>query len=639
MTPVSPETIEDVLLAEGAVTPEGLERARRIAGNLKGARRPGELLVEMGKLARAEYERVARLHRSRLSLAQILHGDGDLESAAFATYESMKAATPNRSDRALLVDTGFVTEERFLKAVADRHAIPFVVPDVGLVDLAILAQASMRYLLSKKVLPLRVGDGALTAVLADPLNTEVITALERMYKLPVRVCCATEERIVSALETLRRMREGDARPDGGLLQYHEITAANDDSATGEGAVAVLDYLLLRAVQMKASDVHIEPLQSKVRVRVRVDGVLLPLTELPAGFAPQLVSRVKVLAGMDIAERRQHQDGRIGVRIENSDVDVRVSSYSSTFGETIVLRLLDRRRGLVAIDALGFEPKIFANLRDVVLRSSSGLVLITGPTGSGKTTSLYSFVDYVNSPDVKTMSCEDPVEYVVEGMAQCSVQPKAGVTFASSLRAMMRQDPDIVVVGEVRDNETAALAIEAALTGHRVFSTFHTEDAVGSLVRLTDMGIAPFLTASTLSCVIAQRLVRRVCTDCREEAEVTRDDLRYFGLERTDLRGLPFVRGAGCAQCNGTGYRGREGVHEVLIPDDDLRDAILARSPSKDLRKLARAIPGFFTLQETGLLKAAAGITTLAEVAANVPRDSEARPPAELRRLVGGKGLL
>jgi type IV pilus assembly protein PilB len=440
---------------------------------------------------------------------------------------------------------------------------------------------------------------------------------------------------VEALQTIERTRDNPAA--AGTIQYQQMVDVRDERDTGEGATAIVDHLITRAVQMRASDLHIEPGPNAVRVRARVDGALLPLTDLPAAFGPPVASRIKVLAGADIAERRLHQDGRVSLRVERREVDVRVSSYASVFGETLVLRLLDRNRGIVPLEDLGFDPLVLADLRDVVLREASGLVLITGPTGSGKTTTLYSFVDFVNDPSMKVITCEDPVEYVIAGVVQCSVNAKTGPTFADSLRAIVRQDPDVIVVGEIRDPETASLAVEAALTGHKVFCTFHTEDAVGSALRLLEMQIAPFLASSTVSCIIAQRLLRQVCPSCRRAAEPRREDLRYLGLRPADLAGFQVVEGAGCERCKGSGYAGRLGIHEVLIPDDDFRDAVLQRAPSRELRSRARALPRFMSLQESGMLKVAAGRTTFAELASNAPNDPEARTLAALRQLSGAGG--
>ncbi|MFN0182041.1 MAG: ATPase, T2SS/T4P/T4SS family [Gemmatimonadales bacterium] len=626
--------LEQLLLREGAVDEAQLERARRIRERLQQPKRLAEILVDLGQLPRAEYDRIVRRYRSSLSLSAILHDMGVLDAAGLARFEAARLATPGARDQDLLVGNGLVTEEQYLRALALRHDLPYLEPEVGLVDPAVMGKTSLAYLLRNKVLPLRIADGALTAILADPLNAQTLGDLERIYKVPVVACCAPAARIEEALHTLERLREGKSSNSGIDLHYRQFDELVPGENTAEGAVAVLDYLLLRSIQLGASDLHIEPLQHKVRVRIRVDGVLQPLTDLPGAFAAQAISRVKVLAGTDIAERRLHQDGRISVRVEGREVDFRVSTYAGMFGETLVLRLLDRRRALLSLDDLGFHPKILSSLREVVLRSASGMVLVTGPTGSGKTTTLYSFVDYVNDPTVKVISCEDPVEYVLEGVSQCSVNNKTGPTFADSLRAIVRQDPDIIIVGEIRDPATAALAVEAALTGHQVFSTLHTEDAVGAMVRLADMGVEPFLVSSTVSCVVAQRLVRKLCAHCRRPAEIRREDLRFLGLDRTDLIGLPLMEGAGCKECGGTGYRGRIGIHEVLVPDDDFKDAVLRRAPSKELRALARRLPGFLTLQESGLLTAIAGRTTLAAVVADAPRDAKARKPDELREVAG-----
>jgi type IV pilus assembly protein PilB len=631
--------LEALLLQEGVVTEAQLERAHRIVQRMQRPRRPGDILVEMGQLARTEYERITRMYRSSLTLVEILREDGVLDDERVRLYHEARENSLIASDRELLVGGGLVTEEKYLEALSARHDIPYVEPDVGLVDMSLLAKTSLPYLIRHHILPLRIGDGALTAILADPLDAQILQELEDIYQVPVKACCATEAKISAALQSLERLRDGKGVPAESSLEYREIQDTTGRDVTGEGAVAILDYILLRAIQQRASDVHIEPLQKKLRVRLRIDGVLHNLTDLPADFAPQVISRVKVLANADITERRLHQDGRIAARIEGREIDIRVSTYASVFGETIVMRLLDRRRGLVPLDDLGFEPAVLSLVRELVLRTSSGLVLVTGPTGSGKTTTLYSFVDFVNDPSVKTISAEDPVEYVLEGVSQCSVNMKTGPTFADSLKAIVRQDPDIIVVGEIRDGLTANLAVEAALTGHKVFSTFHTEDAVGAVVRLAEMGVEPFLVASTLSCVVAQRLVRRTCSACGKGVEASREDLRFLNLERSDLAGVPLVAGDGCPACGGTGFKGRTGLHEVLIPSDDFRDAIMRRAPSRELRSLARKLQGFLTLQEDGVLKAIHGTTTLGEVVGNAPRDADARRPAELRELMGERRIM
>ncbi len=632
-------TIEDLLVEEGATTRDQLDRAHRVIAHLRKPKPIGEVLVKLGVLANAEYDRVVKLHRSRLSLIHILQEGGALDEAGVGTYEKARMEAPRRTDRDILIGDGLVEEEEFLQAISTKYDIPYVEPDISLVDISLLSNVSIPYLTRHHILPFRVIDGSLNAMMADPLNRDLINELERTYGTPVKPCAAPSKKIGEALETLERLRESRDEEVSTTLQYHEIRDMQEDDEEGEGAVRIVDYLLSQAISLGASDLHIEPLETKVRVRVRIDGSIRHLTDLPVDFAARIASRVKVLAAMDIAERRLHQDGRFFVKADGRDVDIRVSSYASMFGETLVLRLLDRHRGLIPLGALGFQPSAHKILKDLVLRSSSGMVLLTGPTGSGKTTSMYSFVDYVNNDALKVISCENPVEYVLEGTTQCSVNEKSGPSFADSLRAIVRQDPDIILVGEIRDSVTVRLAAEAALTGHKVFSTFHTEDSVAAVTRLLEMGIEPFLVSSTLSCVVAQRLLRRICEHCRRPGKYSKQDLRYLGLTADDLRGMPVFEGGGCPECQDAGYRGRIGIYEVLVLDDDFRDAILHRPPSKELRALAKRIRGFLTLQENGLLKVLSGETTLSEVADKVPRDHHTRDIEDIRKIAAiGRSL-
>jgi type IV pilus assembly protein PilB len=592
----------------------------------------GEVLVKLGMLASTDYDRIVRLHQSNLGVTDILRQEGALDDVALEAYQKAKSEQPRSAEREILLGNGLVTEEQFLRAISTKHGIPYLEPDVSLVDKALLSKASAPYLARNKVLPFRMIDGCLSVIMADPLDRDLISEIERIYSCPIKPCGAPTDKITEALETLVRLKESGSAHIDTALQYHEIEEMPEDESSGEGAIRIVDHLLSQAIKMGASDLHLEPLRNKVRVRVRVDGSVRHLTDLPVDFTPRISSRVKVLASMDIAERRLHQDGRFYVRADGRDVDIRVSSYASMFGETIVMRLLDRRRGLIPLEGLGFQPRVLKLVKDLILRSSSGMLLVTGPTGSGKTTTMYSFVDHIKEDTLKIITCENPVEYILEGTTQCSVNEKTGPTFVDSLRAIVRQDPDIVVVGEIRDKATVGLATEAALTGHKVLSTFHTEDAVAAVVRLLEMGIEPFLVSSTLSCIVAQRLVRRICEKCRRPGEYSKRDLRYLGLTSADLQDMPVFEGAGCLECGGTGYRGRIGVHEVLMLDDDFRDAILRRPGSKQLRVLARNLPGFLTLQESGLLKVLTGETTLSEIADKVPRDPDARSLKDTREV-------
>jgi type IV pilus assembly protein PilB len=619
------------LMQVGGLSRAQIDRALRIRQRMQQPKALGEIFVELNELTRIEFDRIQQVRRSQMTVVELLREDGHLSQEDLEAYQVAKQRTAGLSDRALLVDGKLVPEERYLRAVATKHGLQYAEPQVGSIDMNIFAKTSTRYLLRQRVLPMKVAGGRLQVILADPLDNQLIADLERIFGMPIEPVCCASEKIVEALRTLERLRAGKAGGEAGslTLQYREIEEVSVHDDTGEEAVQIVDYLLARAIQLQASDLHIEPLQDKVRVRVRVDGVLQQLTDIPVEFTPRIVSRVKILAGADIAEKRLHQDGRIFVKIEGREVDIRMSSYVSVHGETLVMRLLDRNRGIVPVPKIGFTSRAYASLTEVVLEASSGLVLVVGPTGSGKTTTLYSFVDHANDPSEKVITAEDPVEYVINGVVQCPVNQKTGPTFEDSLRAIVRQDPDTIVVGEIRDATTVGLALEAALTGHKVFATFHTEDAVGAFVRLLEMGAEPFLVASTVSAIVAQRLVRRLCDKCCKPAEATRQELRFLGLDRTVARRHAFQAGVGCARCNETGYKGRQAIHEVLVPDDDFRDAVMHRAAAKELRKSARRLPEFLTLQEDGVVKAVGGLTSLSEIIANAPRDTAARDLEEL----------
>ena len=542
---------------------------------------------------------------------------------------------PGLDAHAILVDAGLVTEDHYLQALCAKDGITYVEPEVGGVDPNLLNKTSFRYLLRHHVLPVSLDEQGLTVIVADPLDTSLVAELERIFGVAVNCQYSSAAKIDEALNTLQRI-EGEAEEGSAAVQYREIEQVEDEIETGEEAVQIVDYLLLRAVQLGASDLHIEPQQNQIRVRVRIDGVLQHLTNLPVSFAPRIVSRIKIISRADIAEKRLHQDGKIRVKAEGREIDIRVSIYVTVYGETIVMRLLDRNRGILPLEKIGFTPRVYSVLTEVVLEASSGLVLLVGPTGSGKTTTLYSFVNHANDPSEKVITCEDPVEYVIDGVVHCSVNNKTGPTFSDSLRAIVRQDPDTIVVGEIRDEVTASLALEATLTGHKVFSTFHTEEAVGTFVRLLEMGIEPFLVASTVTAAIAQRLVRRICDDCREPHQPGRAELRFLSLDRSEIEGVRFWKPGECAECNGSGYKGRVAIHEVMIPDDHFRDAVLRSASSKELREQARLLPEFLTMQEDGLLKAAAGVTTLAEIISNAPRDTAPRPLSTLRSIADSR---
>jgi len=629
----SVESLEESLIRLAGVRPKDIERAKRIRSRLESPRPLGEVLLEMGAVSEDKLQLVERRRRQRMSLVELLVEDGALDDEAAEAYWHLKGADPIPTDRQALIESGLVKEEAYLKALGSRLDIPFIEPAIGEIQTDLYQRIPFAYLLRNLVLPLRVEGGVLHVVVAYPEDEAVIAEVEQTFGKRTQRYCSTVFRVTETLRTLERLRGKPADRDAFKIQYRELDHTKEgQQESGEEAIQLVDYLLSRAVEMGASDLHIEPNLNRIRVRVRVDGVLHHLTDLPVDFTARVIARIKILARADVTEKRHHQDGKIHVRVGGSEIDIRVSTYVSMFGETVVLRLLDRDRGILPLADVGFQPRAYATLEDVVLRSSSGLVLTVGPTGSGKTTTLYSFIDHANDPTEKVISAEDPVEYVIDGIVQCSVNEKTGPTFADSLRAIVRQDPDTIIVGEVRDPTTAHLAVEAALTGHKVFSTFHTEEAVGTFVRLLEMGIEPFLVASTISAVIAQRLLRRLCHDCQIPHRPTPAELRFLNLEREEASGFRFLATKGCPNCDGTGFRGRIAAHEVLVPDDRFRQAVLERRSSSELRALARDLPEFLTIQEDGILKAMAGVTSLQEVIENAPRDTGARPLSQLKTI-------
>jgi type IV pilus assembly protein PilB len=401
------------------------------------------------------------------------------------------------------------------------------------------------------------------------------------------------------------------------------------------ATEIVDRLLEEAILLGASDVHIEPMADKLRVRLRIDGVLTPHMDLGKNMQPRILSRIKLLSDADIAEKRLHQDGRFQLPIYDNDVDVRMSSYVTVNGENIVLRILNKQVGILPLEGLGMPPRLMTRYVDNALDAASGIVIITGPTGSGKTTTLYSSISHCNGPGVKISTAEDPVEYQIDGIMQCAIKDDIGLTFPETIKALVRQDPDIVVLGEVRDAESAQAAVMIALTGHQVFTTFHTEDSVGAMLRLIEMGVEPYLITSTVCCVVGQRLVRRICPHCVKDSLPKRRSVDMLGIDHSWLVGRKFRRGTGCDQCNQTGFRGRVGLYEALFPTDELRQAVLDRQPSYAIRNQALASgKDFFTLKEAGIVRALMGETTLEEIWTNAPRSGVTRPLTQLFEMTG-----
>ncbi|HHJ64606.1 MAG TPA: type II/IV secretion system protein [Aquifex aeolicus] len=463
----------------------------------------------------------------------------------------------------------------------------------------------MNILRDYRLIPLEERDGLLRILAPESYRAEDVEEIRFLTGKDVELVVVPDEEFARELQ--ERLSAEEIRIEGEeeeRVEGLDLLHAQDDSP----AVSLVNSVLIKASTVGASDIHFEPYENEAVVRLRMDGILHDILKVPASTYQNVVSRIKVMSNLNVAERRIPQDGRIRVRIGNRDLDVRVSVVPTVFGERVVLRLLDKTGSLLTLDRLGLVPEDEVKVKRLA-RKPYGIVLVTGPTGAGKTTTLYAMLLYVKDPRKNIITIEDPVEYQIKGVSQIQVNPKVGLTFATGLRSILRQDPDIIMVGEIRDSETADIAVHAALTGHLVLSTLHTNDAPSAVTRLSDMGIEPFLIASSLEGVIAQRLVRRICEACKEAYTPSEEELRELGLESYEG---PFYRGQGCDHCLGTGYRGRVGIFEVLELDEDLRSLITRTQDAQEIRRAA-VRRGFRTMLEDGIEKVKRGVTTSSEL--------------------------
>jgi type IV pilus assembly protein PilB len=629
------EHVEKALLTEGALTQEQITRARKIHQQLEGQRTLGDVLVEMNLISGPRLEEAIRCQRSRMRTGEILVSRRLVtETDVAAALEIQRRSAP-RAKRIgeILIEMGLIEERHVIEALADKFNLPLSDPDITEIDLELVRRISLKYLRRQVALPIRIVEGQLMLLVSDPLETAFLEEITRLFNCRVKLALATSALIAQKLDLVDALLQGK---DSGIGDYQKVkyhTLETQPQSNDDRVIQMVDQLIRSAIEEGASDVHLEPMANKLRMRYRLDGVLIHKMDFPRDYTPRIVSRIKILADADVAERRKHQDGRIFVRVEDKEIDIRASFYATVFGENVVLRILNKA-SLISLKELGFAPNILRMYSEDVLAAPSGITLITGPTGSGKTTTLYSSVDHCNDPTVKIITCEDPVEYVIDGISQCSINEKIGLTFHETLRSIVRQDPDIIVIGEIRDKFSADVAVQSALTGHKVFATFHTEDSVGALVRLINMDIETSLIASTIGAVLAQRLVRKVCSNCREPYSAEDRFLRRFALRREQLNGFTLYRGKGCSSCNFTGYRGRLGIYELLVPNHDIRDAILMKKTMQEIRRISLDSCNLCTMQEDGMVKALRGVTTLEEVLENAPRVFHQRPLEEVLKIVG-----
>jgi MSHA biogenesis protein MshE len=538
-----------------------------------------------------------------------------LEQLELALAEQKKSG---RKLGRVLVENGFLGEQELLNFLAQQLHIPYIdlkrfhyKPEL----VRLIPETHARRF---RAIVLESDDRGLLVGMADPTDIFAYDELSRVLKRPLRLAVVQESELLRTIDSVYRRTEEISGLAAELEQ--ELTEGGVDLAELAGSADLTDAPVVKllqsmfedAVQVNASDIHIEPDEHEVRIRFRIDGVLRLQTTSDRRIASALASRLKLMAGLDISERRVPQDGRTQVRVHGRTIDVRVSTMPVQYGESLVMRLLNQAAGILKLDHIGLTPELLAAFRRLI-HAPNGMVLVTGPTGSGKTTTLYGALSELNSPEQKLVTVEDPVEYRLSGVNQVQVNPKIDLTFSRVLRSMLRQDPDIVLVGEIRDQETAEIALRAAMTGHMVLTTLHTNDAVSTAARLVDMGAPPYLVAASLRGILAQRLVRRICESCSEPVDIAPNVRGILRAEYGDaVDNMRFYHGSGCSHCNGSGYSGRIGVFELLQMDNDLIEALQHHDPAA-FAKAARAQPGFVPLRQAALNLAARGVTTVDQV--------------------------
>ena len=609
------------LLKENFITKENIHYARRIQKKLNPPKPLLEVLKELNFVDEEKINVTIRTNRDHFRIGTLLVELGYISQESL--LEALKTQKDERGKRHLgdiLIDNRVIEETSMVELLSMQMGFPYIEPEFIDLDQDLFAKVPYKMYMQDKYIPIKmVGDKVLVAF-SDPLNKPLIESAKGIFKKEIEVGISKKDSIDFAIQKMIRMENKEKK-----------TMTMDD----ESIVGIVNTIIIKGIQQKASDIHIEPLEDRFRVRFRIDGIMQFIKDYSKDILPLIVSRIKILTELDITEKRRHQGGRIDFEVGEYKVDLRVSTYVTVHGEKIVFRLINKMNKLLSVEELGMPPRMMENFIIKALHAPSGVSMVTGPTGSGKTSTVYSCIDHLNTPEHSIITAEDPVEYVIDGIGQCSINEKLNLTFEETLRHIVRQDPDIIVIGEIRDFYSADVAVQAALTGHMVLSTFHTEDSIGALVRLINMKIEPFLIASTINCVLAQRLLRRVCQFCKKQYTPGTKEMRLLGYTGAELAGGEFYKGTGCGKCLNTGYSGRVAVHEMLLPDTHLRDAVLKNCTSHELREVSIQSAGLVTLFENGIYKAAIGVTTIDEVLRCLPFLRPPRPLSEIKRLLGG----
>jgi len=609
--------ILSALIKVGVLTREKARIAQRVKSKLPPEKTIVDVVKELEYADSQQLKDVFRSNHISMRIGDILVEFGYLTPERLRSALDIQKKEKTKHLGQIIIERQFMSENDFLDALSVQLGFPFVNLSVEDLDTDLIGQAPIKWCRSNHFLPVRKEDGKTVVTFADPFDKGSIDSAKKLYGDKIIVAISSPGSIEKYLDQLAEGKT-KARP-----------VIDENTAIG-----IVNTIISAAIVQGASDIHMEPMKDRLQVKFRIDGILVIYKDYPREAMAMVTARIKVLSKANIAEKRRHQDGRMSFVHKGNPYDLRVSIYVGVFGEKVVLRVLNRIDQIIHIEEIGMQPKMLERYLRDVLSVPSGVLIITGPTGSGKTTTLYSCVNYIKKPELSIITAEDPVEYVMEGITQCSIDPNINLTYEETLRHVVRQDPDIIVIGEIRDNYSADVAVHAALTGHKVLTSFHTEDSISGLIRLMNMDIEAFLISSTVVCILSQRLLRKVCPHCEKPYKPSSLELKLLEYVPQDIARYKFMKGAGCAACNYTGYKGRIAVFEMLVLNEHVREAILDHKSSYEIRKISIDTTSLVTLMEDALSKAVVGITTLDEIFRCVPRLIAPRPIHEINRLLG-----
>lgn len=612
--------IVELLVREKILNHRQVDYAARVLSKIDTPRPMLEVLKDLNFIDEDRIKDTVRESRVPMCIGNLLVELGYIPSDDIQRALMIQSESPSHKKLGeILLEHRLIDEHSLIEALSLQMGFPHLEPELSEIDPELFSRVSSKWYEKHDVIPMQKVDGGILIAFADPLDRNDLEAVKQVFGDKFIAGIARKSSIKRAV---RKCLTGTSRK--------KISPSDENSIS-----KLVDDLLLAAIERDASDIHIEPTKEIMRVRFRQDGVLIQFQEFQKDILPALTNRIKVLCDVDITEKRRHQGGRFYFDYPEGKVDLRVSFYVTVHGEKIVLRLLNRKGILINIEDVGLSQRMEDRFKEDALYMPSGVILITGPTGSGKTTTVYSCINHINNPEISIITAEEPVEYIIDGIAQCSINPRINQTFDETLRHIVRQDPDVIVIGEIRDNFSAEIAVQAALTGHKVLTTFHTEDSIGGLVRLLNMNIEAFLISSTVVSVMAQRLLRKICPACAVAYKPSSADLKRIGYAPGDANGATFRKGHGCSQCQYTGYSGRVGIFELLVLDEQVRNAIIEQKTSQEIRLISIESTGLVTLLEDGIVKTAAGLTTIDEILRSLPRLQKPRSLPELRRLLEG----